>query len=118
MWILTAALLTGCAESDGYVGPSSPGETWSAQDTDTVPVDTGTAIQPLSGFSWVIDDQLAGMPLVGQLEGPRPLRTLFRLAHGSHVLFSVVPKLGPPLQLDLVGALPCLLPGLPNGEAA
>lgn len=68
MWILTAALLTGCAESDGYVGPSSPGETWSAQDTDTVPVDTGTAIQPLSGFSWVIDDQLAGMPLVGQYQ--------------------------------------------------
>ncbi len=65
-WIPFAALLSACTAGDDTVGPSDPGATWPAADSAIDTTDTATTVLSLSGFSWVIDDELAGMPLPGQ----------------------------------------------------
>jgi atypical dual specificity phosphatase len=63
-WFLVATTLTACAEAS--VLSTEPIET--AGPADSAPTQDTQTVAPLSGFSWVIDDNLAGMPLPGERE--------------------------------------------------
>jgi len=95
VWILMIAALTACeGSSTDDLGPSDPGQTWPATDT-AVDTDTGTAVWELSGFSWVVDGALAGMPL------PYDEHLPWIADQGVDLLFSLTEE---PLDPDAVAA--------------
>ena len=107
VWILTALLLAGCASEDASLGPSTPDETWPAQDT-AMNTDSTTPL-PLSGFSWVIEDQLAGMPLVGQYQSLEA--DLAWIAdQGVDLLVSLTEEASDPDRVTAAGMDPMHLP--------
>ncbi len=107
VWILTALPLVGCADGNSILGPSTPAAVWPAQDT-AMNTDS-IAPLPLSGFSWVIEGQLAGMPLVGQYQNLEA-DLAWIAEQGVDLLVSLTEEASDPQQVTAAGMDPMHLP--------
>lgn len=102
--LLVASLLSAC--TTGVVADLEPDQPEGDSVTDTAQLDPVT---PLSGYSWVLDDSLAGMPLPGSRE-PLDNDLHFLASQGLDLLVSLTETPLDPEQVSAHGMDPLHIP--------